>query len=81
MTTGHYSMGTKTNHPTSYFELMLQCFFATHTYPPHAVQKYPEQESNHQKLSLLRDKNPHQDFQAYTCQHLLTAFIRTLTWV
>ena len=67
-------------HSTSYFELMLEYIYETRTYPPFAVSKYPDRENNHQKLWLLRDQHPGRDFQGYTCQDLLTAFIRTANW-
>lgn len=68
------------NHSTSYFELMLQFIFETHSYPPFAVSKYPDRTGNNQKLWLLRDQHPCRDFQGYTCQDLLTAFVRTINW-
>ena len=57
---------------------MLQFIYDTRTYPPYAIPKYPDRENNHQKIWLLRDQHPCGDFQGYTCQDLLTAFIRTI---
>ena len=68
------------HHSTSYFELMLQFIYDTNTYPPFVVAKFPDRADNNQKLWLLRDQNPCKDFQGYTCQDLLTAFIRTINW-
>ena len=68
------------HHSTSYFELMLQFIYETNTYPPFVVDKFPDRTDNNQKIWLLRDQHPCKDFQGYTCQDLLTAFIRTINW-
>ena len=68
------------HHSTSYLELMLQLIYETRTYPPFVVAKYPDRAENNQKIWLLRDQHPCKDFQGYTCQDLLTAFIRTINW-
>lgn len=68
------------NHSTSYLELMLQFIYTTESLPPCPVAKYPERPSNKQKTWILKDKNPTYDFQGYTCQDILTSFIRTVKW-
>lgn len=71
---------TEPNHSTSYFELMLQFIYTTGTLPPFPMAKYPERPSNKQKCWVLKDQNPTYDFQGFTCQDILTSFIRTVKW-
>ncbi len=68
------------HHSTSYFELMFQFIYETNTYPPFVFAKHPDRADNNQKIWLLREQHPCKDFQGYTCQDLLTAFIRTINW-
>ena len=44
------------------------------------VDKFPDRPSNHQKEWILKDQHPSRDFQGYTCQDILTSFIRTVKW-
>ena len=71
---------SESNHSTSFLELMLQFIFSTRSLPPFPVDKFPDRPSNHQKEWILKDQHPSRDFQGYTCQDILTSFIRTVKW-
>ena len=72
---------TDPHHSTSFLELMLQFIYSTCSLPPFPVEKFPNRPSNNQKEWILKDQHPSRDFQGYTCQDILTSFIRTVKWV
>ena len=59
---------------------LLQFIYSTRSLPPFPVDKFPDRPSNHQKEWILKDQHPSRDFQGYTCQDILTSFIRTVKW-